>query len=582
LIPRGVGGLVVVLAVLAACTTEPAPEPRPSETSKAATLPPAENGRLAFLSNREGDSDQYGVYVTDPRGARVTRLADVTVGWEEQLAWSPDGAWLAFSARADYRGATLLITDAAGSDLREVTRLEAWGVAWAPDGQRLAFMAAPRPRAGPRLYVYDVASHDTQVILQEGLAEYAAPAWSPDGSSLAFVQQTSARRSRPAVVQVVGGSVQALASAGSGAPSQVAWSPDGSVVSFLAGPLEQRTLYLRGGDQNATIDARVLDYEWFRDGKRIALHTMRGLEVIEISSLARDLLHRIDDSADASFSVAPDGTAVALAVDGDLRVIDLAGTEVSQVAPGVFDDRRVAWQPVAPGTDPLALRRRPARSAVPAGALADACQAGHVRGDFDGDDRPDVAVVYTPLLPSKDCSFRPARRIAVFFGSGRSFTHRLGCSLWEFRDWRIPEGCSAGATPDFNGDGRDELLLNVGGGSAHGDVHAAYAVLRRGLRRIDIAPSGSSRVQAGPAEFALVGGASIPSHLYCRREDGRRVVVRYSGSTDLRSRPRLHVVEDVFVFDGSALHFVKTRRYVTPYDQRPSSPTFCGDRSFSI
>src|SRR5437016_4483694 len=77
------GGVAVVLAVLAAVTGASATE--------------GAEGRIAFVSNRDGNNE---IYVMDANGSGVTRLTNNAAG-DSGPAWSPDGTQIAFSSSRD-------------------------------------------------------------------------------------------------------------------------------------------------------------------------------------------------------------------------------------------------------------------------------------------------------------------------------------------------------------------------------------------------------------------------------------------------------------------------------------------------
>ena len=128
------------------------------------------------------------------------------------LAWSPDGAWLAYTAITDtdgdgfvdylYDHARVFIqgVDAPGAPV-PVTGpdADASDPAWSPDGSRIVYSALTDTNGdgwldvysdSPRLFVVDVARgvggvNPRALTPVETLAY--APAWSPDGASIAYV-----------------------------------------------------------------------------------------------------------------------------------------------------------------------------------------------------------------------------------------------------------------------------------------------------------------------------------------------------------------------------------------------------------
>lgn len=104
----------------------------------------------------------------------------------QDVAWSPDGEWIAYSEYAGGEYATekwsIHIARRNGSESRLLTPNATW-VTWSPDGRQLAFQSE---RDGdPEIYVADRDGSNV-IRITDNPASDSAPAWSPDGARIAF------------------------------------------------------------------------------------------------------------------------------------------------------------------------------------------------------------------------------------------------------------------------------------------------------------------------------------------------------------------------------------------------------------
>ena len=266
--------------VLAACETA-------SATFSAFAITPTSglSGRLAFVSEADGNADIYAVNADGTELARLTAdpAEDLQPAWEpgsrisfvrrtaresrifsmapdgsdvqgpmvdptfvEDPAVSPDGLVLAYSSNADVRsinrrtGVISVLAEGTGYDAQP---------AWSPDGRQLAFVS-DRVAYDFLLDIYTMNADGTgQVRLTNDTPGgswnyYLHPTWSPDGTRIAYVVGSSTSpltrvmRWTVAVMDRNGSAERALASAGYignaplFSPGSVAWSPDGRGIAF--------------------------------------------------------------------------------------------------------------------------------------------------------------------------------------------------------------------------------------------------------------------------------------------------------------------------------------------------------------
>ena len=144
---------------------------------------PGANGRIAFHSYRDGDSDIFTMTATGNQVTKLTRNRDDDT-WP---SWSANGKRIAFAyAPADgSRQADIYTITSKGKNKTQRTThpdndLEP---AWSPDGTRIAFVT---DRDGnDKIYVVN-ADGTGETSLTTGFQPDASPAWSPDGTKIAF------------------------------------------------------------------------------------------------------------------------------------------------------------------------------------------------------------------------------------------------------------------------------------------------------------------------------------------------------------------------------------------------------------
>jgi len=178
--------------------------------------------------------------------------------------WSPDGTRVAFVSD---RGGTkqIWVIAAGGGEARAVTsgKLSPAELAWSPDGRWIAFVGKPEPGAAEddsdvrvisRLrYKQDgegfwdgrwkqlfVVAADGGAARQvtDGEYDHLGPAWSPDGRSLAYTGSASpdadlTGASDVWVVPVDGGAPPRRLTDGRGPAQSPSWSPDGAQIAYL-------------------------------------------------------------------------------------------------------------------------------------------------------------------------------------------------------------------------------------------------------------------------------------------------------------------------------------------------------------
>ncbi len=234
------------------------------------------NGKIAFVSNRDGNKE---IYVMNADGSNLLNLTndpldDRTPAWspdgskiafvrlkvinhissnelyvmnadgsnpvkltnnlnsESAVIWSPDGTRIVFR---EHDGG-LYVTNTDGSNLFKLdnSRSSTYSPSWSPDGAQIVYMGIQNPGRG--IYVINADGSNLVELTVNPFYDYS-PAWSPDGSKIAF-----GRRLRTGIgtyvqeiyVMNADGSNPVNLTNNPGNDGDLIWSPDGSKIAFVS------------------------------------------------------------------------------------------------------------------------------------------------------------------------------------------------------------------------------------------------------------------------------------------------------------------------------------------------------------
>jgi Big-like domain-containing protein/WD40 repeat protein len=197
-----------------------------------------------------------GLYLMNRDGSNPTLLLNDSVA--SQPAWSPDGAKIAFRHWPVGGGADIMIMDADGTDVVNLTAVDHGATsqhtpAFSPmsgGSYRIAYAHSPGPTA--HIWTMKPDGSDKQQLTTGDVYD-ESPTWAPDGR-IAF-QRTG---TDIFVVPAAGGTATAFVSL-PGSQFAPAWSPDGMLLAFAskaeAGTFEIFTIRANGtGLARRTVD----------------------------------------------------------------------------------------------------------------------------------------------------------------------------------------------------------------------------------------------------------------------------------------------------------------------------------------
>lgn len=201
---------------------------------------PGTNGKIAFATNRNGNSE---IFTMNADGTNQTNLTNSTTAGDDAPQWSPDATKIAF--HSNRTGNFQIYTmNADGSNVTRLTNSAANDVEpdWSPDGSKIAFMS-DRAHPGDCNYVGNCeiftmnadGTNVTQLTFTPDLVLDFEPKWSPDGSKIAFIRGTAFSPHDIWVMNADGSNQVQLTNFGSyynGLATALDWSPDGAKIVF--------------------------------------------------------------------------------------------------------------------------------------------------------------------------------------------------------------------------------------------------------------------------------------------------------------------------------------------------------------
>lgn len=235
----GVAGVVWMLA-----TTPDEPVLTPLRATPLTTFPGREirpalspDGHYLAFSWQGEKGDSWDVYVMGISGNEPLRLTDHP-GVDVGAAWSPNEQHIAFMRYHDGTCMLLRIPALGGTEQRlgDCGKNASADLAWSPDGQWLAYADQPIPDSSFRLMRLHIATGKTVALTAPDAQHWgdSSPAFSPDGRWIAFSRSVSINTQDLFIVPTSGGPAERITHDKS-LLAGVTWDRDGEHLIAASG-----------------------------------------------------------------------------------------------------------------------------------------------------------------------------------------------------------------------------------------------------------------------------------------------------------------------------------------------------------
>lgn len=236
-----------------------------------------DGSRLSFSAMKEKTWDIYTMRADGSLLKNLTASPEMDFG----AAWSPDGKRIVFGSKrgGDKNDLYLMSADGGGS-VRQLTRDSGNNSAptFSPDGRKIAFTS---DRDG-QLQIYTMnADGSAQTRITADAVKHFSPSWSPDGKRILFYTEKGDRKDQLYLINPDGSGLKLL-TGGVGHNFAPSWSPDGKRILFSSirddsaqatgADVAIYTMRADGTDlKKLPFSGRAFFARYSPDGKRIAV-----------------------------------------------------------------------------------------------------------------------------------------------------------------------------------------------------------------------------------------------------------------------------------------------------------------------
>jgi Tol biopolymer transport system component len=234
------------------------------KTAAAQAAFPGENGRIAFVSDRDGDEE---IYSMNPDGSDVRKLTDNAAN-DSGPAVSADGRRIVFTSYRDDSYGDIYLMNADGSRVRRLTKrpTEDFDPSFSPDGNTIVF----NTKIGGEYAIYTMSAADGSGLRPVVAGGTFWPSFSPDGTKVLYTADRGLGRTTAYTVDPDGthGAILFAYVTEVDSPS---YSPDGERILFDS----STDVYLRGASGVTLLTGGVMSNSasFSPDGTRITFQS---------------------------------------------------------------------------------------------------------------------------------------------------------------------------------------------------------------------------------------------------------------------------------------------------------------------
>ncbi|MBN1679880.1 MAG: PD40 domain-containing protein [Anaerolineae bacterium] len=334
--------------------------------------PPAQSGRIVFVSNQGGNLDLYDMAAN---GGAFSQLSVAPLA-DQEPAWSPDGTQLAYTTEVTPGQTELVIFN---FETRMITLRSSFGAhvshpVWSPDGARIIF--ASDHSGNNEVYLVE-ANGSGLVNLTANPADDRWPTWSPDGTQIVF--QSDRDGDIELYLLSLFGNTLARLTNSPGPDRNPTWTPAGPGIAFISERSGNADIFMIDASgtplvQMSNTPENDSDPAWSPSGQMLVFSGGVGPGVTELFTVqAYDTNPQQITSAGAQAVEpvwSPDGQWIAYASNAggsfDIAALEVAsGTQVTLTNLPNSDERSPVWTGPAASIGDIALL--PLASATPEG-----------------------------------------------------------------------------------------------------------------------------------------------------------------------------------------------------------------------